>query len=232
MDALPEKITKEKQAEFLRHAEKAAASGDPKGMVDFLFRSYALDGLIRQLRKKWPTLHHDDIDYIVSESMNEVYLAVKGGEKVLNLLGLLWKKSFGKAFDRYKLRPKMIALDSEIFENIGKPDNPIEDDQKEEENRAKALKIARSLIPRLGQHNVQAVMSYLLEAIEAGRGDVPTQEVAEALGLNPDTVRQSISRGFRRLKRIATQEGLIDRAFDYDDIKPLDEQPDTMEDEE
>ena len=53
-----------------------------------------------------------------------------------------------------------------------------------------------------------AVMGYLIDAVEAGRWDVSNQEIGEALGLTNDTVRTSLSRGFRRLNRLAQEEGI------------------------
>lgn len=57
-------------------------------------------------------------------------------------------------------------------------------------------------------------MAYVIDAVEAGRDDVPSTEIAEFLGLTPGTVRTSLSRGFDRLKRIARDEHLIDQVTD------------------
>lgn len=57
-------------------------------------------------------------------------------------------------------------------------------------------------------------MEYVLDGIEAGREDIPPAVIAEALGLSADTVRQAISRGFRRLARTAKGEALVDEHWD------------------
>ena len=86
----------------------------------------------------------------------------------------------------------------------------LDEDSEREEKRAMAVRMTRKLLPRLGQQNVQAVMAYVIDAVDAGRWDVPNQEIMEAVGLSNDTVRTSLSRGFRRLSRLAQEEGLAE----------------------
>lgn len=217
-------LMREQQDEALQQAKEAAAAGDSRGMVEALHRSCALDGLIRLLRNKWPSLY-DEAEFIVAEAVDVLYQAIGRGEKILNIAGYLFKVSDRKAYDYDRVRqgeetfdpenPKhAIASSSSLMANqhleregLGDPDDELDF----EEKRRRAIAIARTLIPRLGQQNVQAVMAFVIDAVESGREDLRDGEIAEALGLSLDTVRQSKSRGFRRLARIARDERLTIR---------------------
>jgi hypothetical protein len=49
-------ITKEQQEEWLTRAKEAAASGEAGKMLEFLHRSFIIDGLTRQVALKWRSL--------------------------------------------------------------------------------------------------------------------------------------------------------------------------------
>lgn len=208
-----------RQDELLQKAKEAAASGDPRGMVEALYQSFALDSLARWLRGKWPTLPHDDVDFAVAEAVDVLYQAVGRGEKVFKIVAYLWKVSDRKAGEHYRIRVHEIAFDPEELERVGSRSSGVSEGSDEEldweERRGRAIAIARSLIPRLGQSSIRAVMSYVIDAVEAGCEDLPSREIAEALGLSDDTVRQSLSRGFRKLARIVREEGLADQELDF-----------------
>jgi hypothetical protein len=70
-------------------------------------------------------------------------------------------------------------------------------------------------------------MGFLFDAVERGAVNVPSQEIAQALGMSDDVVRQSLSRGFRRLARLASDEGLDVQASDLLDDPDFD--PDETE---
>jgi len=198
------------QDEALRRAKEAAESGDPQSMVAALYQSSALDGLIRRIGQKWPTLTlHNEVDFVIAQAIDTLYLEVMQGRQISSIVGFLWKVADRKAYDCHMTWQYEEPLDPEIA--YDDTDNRI---REREEKRVRAIAIARSLLPRLGQQHLQDVMSYLLEAVEAGYEDVSNSEIADALGLTPDTVRQSLSRGFRRLQRIAREEGIIDRDLD------------------
>lgn len=93
-----------------------------------------------------------------------------------------------------------------------------------EEMRARAIAITRGLLPRLGQRNVQSVMEYVLEVIEAEpeRIEIPNDELADALGLTVDVAKKSKSRGFQRLERIVKEEGLAEEGFSFSELVPID----------
>lgn len=220
-------ITKEQQEELLQQAKEAAASGDPGRMLEALHRSFALDGLTRRIASKWRSLSRDDVELIIAEAVDILYAAIRDRKKVSNLVAYLWKTSDHKADNYYRTQQKnrKILTPNEL-EQIPDQSTEFEDEldssTKElewEEKRPRAIALARSLLPRLGQHNIQKVMAYIFDALEADCVDISNKEIAEALGLSSDTVRQSKSRGFRKLERIIRDEGLAAQVSDIANLR-------------
>jgi DNA-directed RNA polymerase specialized sigma24 family protein len=211
--------------EELARAREAATSGDPLGMLEALYRSSYLDGLKRAMDRKWPSIPSPEVDYIVAQAVDALYAEVRKGGKVLNLTAFLWKVADRRAFDYDQMRQNERTTGPDELERVGnqsegatKPVHEIPDcdEDKEvmeyEEKRTKAIALARQLLPKLGQQNVQAVMGYVIDCVEAKRDDVPQREIAEALGLTVDTVKTSLWRGFQRLDREARKVGITEIA--------------------
>ncbi len=212
--------------EELARAQEAATSGDPLGMLEALYRSSYLDGLKRAMDRKWRSIPSPEIDFIVAQAIDTLYAEVHGEGKVLNLSAFLWKVADRRAFDYDQMREKERTTDPDELERIANQTEavtrPVHDTQdceednellEYEEKKAKAISLARQLLPRLGQRNIQTVMSYVIDCVEANRDDVPHREIAEALGLTVDTVKTSLWRGFQRLDREARKEGITEGAL-------------------
>lgn len=219
-------ITKEQQQELLAKAKEAAISGDAGTMLGALYQSGVLDGLTRQIASKWRSLSLDEIGDIVAEAVDIIYVAIRSGKKVLNLVAYLWKTSDHKACDYYRIRQNQRFLTSDDLERIPDQSSELEDDFDSstqevdwEEKRSRVIALVRSLLPRLGQQNIENVMAYILDALEADCVDISNKEIAEALGLSSDTVRQSKHRGFQRLERIVREEGLAAQVKDVANLK-------------
>ena len=219
-------ITKEQQEELLQQAKEAAASGNPGKMLEALHGSFALDGLTKRIASKWPTLSRDEVDLIVAEAIDILYVALRNGTKVFNLVAYLWKTSHHKACDYYHEKQNEKPLTADDLERIPDQSTELEDSldnsTKEldwEEKRPRVIAIVRSLLPRLGQYNVQAVMTYILDALSSDCVDISNAEIADALGLSLDVVRQSKKRGFDRLERIVRDEGLAAQVSDVANLR-------------
>jgi DNA-directed RNA polymerase specialized sigma24 family protein len=206
--------------EWLERARAAAASGDALAMLEALHRSFALDGLMRRLAQKWSDFAVEDVEDLVAAATDALYEAVNAGGHVANLVAFLWKVADRRASDLHQARQRQVQADLEVMEREGRlitspsgdgPTGPaILDEVDPDEARAWAVATARTFVDRLGHATVQRVMGFVIDAVEAGRWDVSNREVADALGLSAGTVRTSLSRGFRRLVRIAADAGITE----------------------
>jgi DNA-directed RNA polymerase specialized sigma24 family protein len=227
--AQPTESDEKSQAHYLHEARDAAMVGDPITMLASLHRSFALDGLVRRLTKDWPRIPFEDVRLLVADAVDILYGKVRDGEKVRSPLSFILKIAHRKACDFYESRKPIDAMDPEELEAAagrsavwGCPSSIVQGAQEDlgdrldyDERRKCALRIARGLLPRLGQKHVQDVMSYIFDAVEANRYDIPNQEIEEALQLSSETVRTAKTRGFRRLARIAKDERLVEQEFDF-----------------
>jgi len=199
-------------------------------MLAALYKSHVLDGICRRLAKDWSEIAFEDVELLVAAAVDVLYEKVRRGEQIRRIAPFLVKVASRKAYDFDESRRVIDALDPadveaaagkeacrhfEREEQQAKPKTPDPDDELDyEDKRRIALRIARGLLPRLGQQRIQDVMGYILDAIEAGHDDISNEEIEDALGLSPDTVRTSKSRGFTRLARIAKAEKLLAQDFD------------------
>lgn len=195
----------------LQDAKEAAVAGEPTRMLDCLFASFALDGLSRRLRDKWGFLKvdQDACNDVVAESVDCLYHEIRQGRKVSEVVSWLWKVANRLASNRERKRTQENSNQQDNLEGVVEPDRTMSDPEVDwDQRRRRAIAEARKLLPKLGQENLQAVMSYILDAIQAGANDVSNTEISEALGLSANTVAQCKLRGFDRLKRVAREADL------------------------
>lgn len=213
----------------LNRAKQAAMSGDVATFVEALFNSRLPDALTWRLRNQLPD---DDVDAIVADAIASTYVAIQTHGARINLAAWLSKTCYNQARARYAMRKNVVAEDSLDLERRSRVDQtqvspPItraEQEEAEEQSanrRNDAIKLARTLLPRIGEDNIQKVMSVVLDAIEQDLMDLSPEEISEIVGLTPDTVRRLISRGFERLEREAKQDGLW---LDISDVLILDQE--------
>ena len=74
--------------------------------------------------------------------------------------------------------------------------------------RTEAIRIARELLPRIGDGQVRVVTELVIDAAEDRLPDLPASSIADALGIKENAVRALVSRGMKRLRRLAEQEGV------------------------
>jgi len=230
-------LTREQQEEALRQAHEAAASSDPIGMVEALHQSYALDGLTRLVKRKWNAIPLDEVQFIIAGAVDVLYKDIESGKRIINLVAYLYKIADHRAHQYNDTRQREHEGNVDLEYRLTNARLPQEDVSEEEleddeldyiEKRAQAIAIARRLIPTLGQKNIRDVMTLIIEAIEIGREDLPSDEIADTLDLVPATVRQLRHRGFKRLAQRARDEGITDRKINFARLG-FDEDPRTGE---
>jgi DNA-directed RNA polymerase specialized sigma24 family protein len=204
-----------RQETEIQRATQAAIAGDPATLIEALYTSGLLDGIAWRLRSQLP---EDDVDFIISEAIRCTYQAIHLGRQEIDLASWLCKTCYNMAGARYAMRKNVVFLESSDLDRrqqtLGRREfttehtNPEEQEEEREKRRIAAVQIARSLLPKIGEENIQRVMAVVLDAVEQDVVDLPHRAIAEAVGLSVGTVQRLVSRGFERLEREAKREGL------------------------
>jgi DNA-directed RNA polymerase specialized sigma24 family protein len=200
------------EADALRAATEAASKGDAWAAVETLWGSPVLDGVVRRIRQRWSWLPEDDVNRATAEAFEALHAAILGGDTVRDPVHWLSRVARNKAAQIMRERAREVPHDPSLvtqWDHGGEPEVILA----AEERRARAVAHARRLLPRLGQANVQAVMTIVIEAVERQVPSLSIAEIAEALGQSQQTVKTWYWRGFERLKRLAAEEGLAAEDF-------------------
>jgi DNA-directed RNA polymerase specialized sigma24 family protein len=192
---------------LFRTAHQAAAQGDPVQMLDALFQTGILDGIARFVAANWSEFDFEDGTVFAAAAVDELYSRIHAGFTIKHISGYLFKIALNKAHDEYGKRAENVSLD-DIGDLADPRTVPSTPPLPREALKKRALQLARQFLNELGQQNIQRVMAIYFDAVEKGIEDVSTAEIAEALHITEDTVRQCRSRGWRRLQRIAQEHGV------------------------
>jgi DNA-directed RNA polymerase specialized sigma24 family protein len=203
-----------KVLELWDKVHQAAAAGNIKEMLAILYESGFLDGLERKMHFDWPRVPIEDIDnMVIAAAVDDLYSAIGKGKVIYKPGAYLYKAAKNRAI-KFTQQQQSILEDlireSRVVDSFEDPFEERIEPLDDEYLLGRAIQEARRLLPKLGQENVQRVMSYVLDCIAARVIDVSPTEIAESLGLLPGTVSVNLHRGFDRLKRVATEENLAD----------------------
>ena len=201
-------------ARLLERAQKAVNRGDPAEMLEALTASGYLDGLRRRLQADWGrSLPPSEVDECIAQAVDTAFASVFNGRNIRNLGSWLWKVAKNIADDKWQ---SDYAYRSKFDEDRipAEPDTEETDRESEkrqelkEVRRKEAIRIARGLLPQVGEGQVRDVMELVIDAVEDGLPDLPASSIAEALGIKKNAARTLVSRGLKRLRRLAKQEGV------------------------
>lgn len=208
------KLLIEQGLALLTQAQQAATRGDAHGMIEALAASGYLDGLVGRLTARWgKQIGPAELTDIVADSVDKAFEAITHGKPVTNLGGWLLKVAENAANDRWKQHHKGRVDVAEIDGNYRRP-APITDSERTaidghaDRCRDEAVAIARRLLPKVGEGQIREVMALVIDAVEQGVPDLPAAQIAATLSIGEDSVRTLLSRGFRRLRRAAADEGV------------------------
>ena len=198
--------------DILERARIAAQDGRSADLIKDLTLSGYIDGLVRRLSYTWDALPRFEIEICVANAVDSVCEAIAGGRPISNLGGWLWKAAYNKAHDCWSSHYKARLLDDTGFENVGGEylsETELRNrEERQEAKRKEAIRIARSLLPRVGVGKIADVMELILEAVENDIPELTSTELGDALGISPGAARKLLSRGFTRLSRLARKEGI------------------------
>lgn len=220
MDEKERKERIERYDAAFKEADAASAKGDAAGVTRTLLNSPIVDGLVYRLAQVWKkrklyTIKQDDTEFLVADSLKEVYDKISSGRGPRQLGDYLYKMCCWKGNHIHKIRSGQTDLSAEavkkLEEVIGESDGDLEwkvDGSLEKDIRNIRM-IRKDLIPTLGGSNVQRVMDMIFEALEKGV-PVSNAEMAGALGVTEAHIRTWRHRGFERLLKRLGEKGLLD----------------------
>lgn len=198
-------------ARLLEEAQQAVNRGDPVEMLDALTASGYLDGLTRRLQQKWGgSLPPPEVDDCIAQAVDVACASVFEGRSIRSLGAWLWKVATNTADDKWRLdyAHRVYLDDASLSVGVGDGETFPERAEGEEVLRKEAIRIARELLPRIGEGQVVDVMEIVIDAAENRIPDLPASFIAEALGIQDNAARTLVSRGLKRLRRLAEQEGV------------------------
>ena len=200
--------------ELLERAQQAANRGDLVEMLEALAASRYLDGLTRRLQTRWSgSLPPPEVDECIAQAVDAACAAVSKGRGIRNLGAWLWKVAMNVADDKWEsdyahradfddaIRRVSVEADETFHERAAR-------EELEEVRHKEAIRIARQLLPQIGEGQVVDVMELVIDAAENRLPDLPASSIAEALGIKVNAARSLISRGLQRFRRLAEQEGI------------------------
>jgi len=194
-------------------ARRAAEDRQPDRMIEALAASGFLDGLVRRLDVKWDHLPRAEIEECVAQAVDGAYDAIANNRRVRNLCAWLWKAADNQATDRWQRDYALRSPNDAGFEDMPR-DEHLSDgerarlDELADYRHGEAIRLARGLLPRIGQGQVVSVMELVIDAVEQGVPDLSPADIGDTLGISPDAARALLGRGFSRLRREARREGI------------------------
>ena len=201
------------ESDPLKRAAACAKAGDPVGMVTVLAEDHAMDGFHRQFSRRYNRLPGTVIEEAIAKATDKAYAQIQAGKKITSLAAWLWKVIENELNDAWTREYKYNATydESRHAEAVRSHSAGGPEEQEEIDRgllRTEAIRVAREIIPTLGQTNLVKVMTVVIDAVEAGVEDLSHGAIGKALDLNPATVRVLVYRGFDRLTRAARTRGL------------------------
>jgi len=206
------------------------AEGNAEGAIETLLSSGYPNRVVARLGYLYRSVPRDLRQDAVADGVAALHQAVVAGRPVRRPGGYLFKVAESRCAEEQRRLEAQRTLDGLEGHQLAGAHAPWADHEGagvRARRRAAAVCMARELLPRLGQQRAQLVMGFVFDAVEQGRVHVTSRDIADALDLSDDVVRQSLSRGFRRLERLARESGLDVRAGDL--LEDLDLDPDDPE---
>ena len=177
-----------------------------------------MDGLHRRLSnallRNWRGTEFaaDFVDDCICQSLLETANALLAGRQIKNLRAYVLKaadrKLYNAVLHQRTMRDEQQLVATRLHAPLVDQSEAEARSRSEEFAVAKALMVARELLPHVGTGRVIEVLEVFLEAVEQGIPDLPASSVADTLGLSPSEVRSLLHRGLTRMRRAAAERGI------------------------
>lgn len=206
------RLTPSNSAKLLQLAQESVNQGDVISMLEYLTECHFVDGLTRRLQSNWGTkLPPTEIEECVAQAVDSAVTAASSGRKIHNLGAWLWKSANNIAYDiwrtEYARRVSLNDGSEADFSGSIEARSTIQEQQELEESRLReAIRRARVLLPKFGRGQLRKLMSFFIDAVEERVPDLPSQSLADSLGIKENAARSLLSRGLRRLRRMSEED--------------------------
>lgn len=191
----------------------AAVNSNLKEMVQILYLSDFLTGLEARIMKNYSYISEEDIAMFITSAIESLYIKLSNEDYVANPGGYLYTVVKFKLHEFIKKQKRITdgLRNKQLVESAYEKGLGQQEELDDEYCLKLAIREARRLIPKLGQENIQKVMGYVLDCLEVQKFDIRPIEIAEILGMNPNTVRTNLKRGYERLERAALEASSAER---------------------
>jgi DNA-directed RNA polymerase specialized sigma24 family protein len=197
---------------LLAQAQAAARSGNGTAMIEALMASGFLDGLVRKLSFTYPDLDRADVDDVVAAAAGDAFEAIRQGRAITQLGGFISRAASNRANDKWEndYLPRRSAQDLPE----GSTEDELDDcdrsraDDLADHRRDEAVRLARQLLPNVGQGQILDVMTMVIDAVAVRDTDFCPEVVANVLAISQGSARKLMSRGLERLRRAAVAAGI------------------------
>jgi DNA-directed RNA polymerase specialized sigma24 family protein len=180
-------------------------------VLDDLFREGFLVGLMRQLRRNYPTVGSLEIEDAVCEAAAKVLEQLSNNQKVNDVRSYFAKVAY-RTLTRSAARAAKREAPLEEYRPTGEAPSAEHEVMRREEEawRRRAIEAMKREV-RSWTENIREVMLVIIEAAEVGE-PIETDEIARIVGQNVGrevsvaNVRSWKQRGFRRLREFLEEQ--------------------------
>jgi hypothetical protein len=217
---------REPAPDLLKAAHDAAVAGNFYGMMEALVSSRFLEGLYRQMQWKWPTYQPDEVATLVGQAIDAFYLQAKAGRRIGSASGYIFKTLQKLAADESERRERenqFVPAEAElVLYNVHRGKNYHNSVPRDDLVR-EALRIARDLLPGIGEITLRQVGEFYLDAIAKGIAHLDDEALAAAIDKNLETAKRLRRRFLERLTSRAKDAGIRLEAIFGPDVFQLEE---------
>lgn len=199
----------------LKRALEAAAKHDLKTMLAEIVACKGMDALQRYLQRKYPTLRDDEVDAVIIQVLDEFAVKSASGELIIDPGAWLFTVAKWRGLTLVEKKRREKQLDEGEWQKFA--DETADYTREENESSPTSKDLYRrvyEIVPLIGSAAMQSVVRYVIEAAEQDQV-VTHSQIAEALGMNPNSVSQQLRRGLDRLRQRMLAAGLVSKEFNF-----------------
>jgi hypothetical protein len=202
---------REPDRDLLKVAHDAAVAGNFYSMMEALVSSRLLEGFYRYMQWKWPKYQPDDVATLIGQAIDAFYLHAKAGRRIGNASGYIFKTLQKFAVDenvRRERENEFVTAEAELVLYQAHQGKNYRNSVPREDLVKEALRIARNLLPSIGEITLQQVGEFYLDAVAKGIMHLDDHALADAINKDLETAKRLRRRFLERLTSRARDAGI------------------------